>query len=134
MLQRRWSERKPFAYDKDTRYVCMDIRAEQRTEHHGGDDEESVVQDGWSYYQVQIDSLIDYGHIKSQLIEAGYAQKDEFGLLMNAVENIIASMSTASSFAELRNVADAEDVQKFVEFCEYRTMCAEAARTVMGYY
>ncbi len=55
--------------------------------------------DGYSYIPVEIDRQIDYGHIKSQLIEAGFAQKDEFGLLMNA-------MNGDTVFGSMRYVDD----------------------------
>ena len=84
-LQRRWQETKPQIYDKETRIVCLDIEKENQTITDG---EETVVKEGFSFIPVEIDSQIDYGHIKSQLIGAGLAQKDEFGLLLNAVGDI----------------------------------------------
>ena len=78
--------------------------------------------EGWSYLPVEIDRQIDYGHVKSQLIEAGFAQKDEFGLLMNAVEALIEGDMTH------------EDIVAFREFCAYRKMCAEAAKMVVEAY
>lgn len=115
-LQRRWAEDKPSVYNRDTRTVCMDIVSEKRV------NEEGVGMEGWSFLQVEIDRQIDYGHIKSQLIEAGFAQKDEFGLLMNAVEALIEGDMTH------------EDIVAFREFCAYRKMCAEAAKAVMQEY
>lgn len=103
-------------YNRDTRTVCMDIVAEKRV------NEEGVEVEGWSFLQVEIDRQVDYGHIKSQLIEAGFAQKDEFGLLMNAVEALIEGDMTH------------EDIVAFREFCAYRKMCAEAAKAVMQEY
>ena len=127
-LQRRWQEQKPAIYDKPTRTVCLDIVAETRT------DEEGNEQQGWSYIPVQIDRHIDYGHIKSQLIESGFAQKDEFGLLMNAVENIIDAIASASSFEDFKKNADTADIRAFADFCEFRKMCADAAKEVLAAY
>ena len=127
-LQRRWQEEKPAIYDKPTRTVCLDIIAENRT------DEEGNKQQGWSYIPVQIDRHIDYGHIKSQLIESGFAQKDEFGLVMNAVENIIYAITHASSFEDFRRNADIEEIRAFTAFCEFRKMCADAAKEVLAAY
>ena len=127
-LQRRWQEDKPAIYDKPTRTVCLDIVAETRT------DEEGNKQQGWSFIPVQIDRHIDYGHIKSQLIESGFAQKDEFGLLMNAVEGIIDAIATSSSFEDFKKNADTEDIRAFVAFCEFRRMCADAAKEVLAAY
>ena len=93
------------------------------------------MKEGFSYIPVEIDSQIDYGHIKSQLIEAGFAQKDEFGLLMNAVDSIIKSAKSADTWKAFKEGLDGDnDAQTFVEFCEFRKMCAEAAKEVMKFY
>ena len=130
-LQRRWQENEPQVYDKETRIVCLDIRKENQTITEG---EESVVKDGFSFIPVEIDSLIDYGHIKSQLIEAGFAQKDEFGLLMNAVDKILIAIMGNSSISTIKEALNTEDVNAFVEFCEFRKMCADAAKEVLKAY
>ena len=130
-LQRRWQENKPQVYDKETRIVCLDIRKENQTITEG---EETVVKDGFSFIPVEIDSQIDYGHIKSQLIEAGFAQKDEFGLLMNAVDKILIAIMGNSSISTIKEALNTEDVNAFVEFCEFRKMCADAAKEVMKFY
>ena len=130
-LQRRWQETKPEVYNKDTRIVCLDIVKENQTITEG---EETVVKDGFSFIPVEIDSQIDYGHIKSQLIEAGFAQKDEFGLLMNAVNGILTAVSSSDSWKDFKQNIDTEDVNAFVEFCEFRKMCADAAKEVLKAY
>ena len=127
-LQRRWQENKPAVYDKETRIVCLDIKAEAQTNEDGHE----VA--GYSFIPVEIDRQIDYGHIKSQLIEAGFAQKDEFGLLMNAVNGILTAVSSSDSWKDFKQNLDTEDVNAFVEFCEFRKMCAEAAKEVMKAY
>ena len=130
-LQRRWQENKPQVYNKETRIVCLDIRKENQTITEG---EESVVKEGFSFIPVEIDSQIDYGHIKSKLIEAGFAQKDEFGLLMNAVDKILIAIIGNSSISTIKEALNTEDVNAFVEFCEFRKMCADAAKEVMKAY
>ena len=130
-LQRRWQETKPQIYDKETRIVCLDIRKENQTVTDG---EGTEVKEGYSYIPVEIDSQIDYGHIKSQLIEAGFAQKDEFGLLMNAVDKILIAIMGNSSISTIKESLNTEDVNDFVEFCELRKMCADAAKEVMKAY
>ena len=127
-LQRRWQENKPAVYDKETRIVCLDIKAEAHTNEDGNE----VA--GYSFIPVEIDRQIDYGHIKSQLIEAGFAQKDEFGLLMNAVNGILTAVSSSDSWKDFKQNLDTEDVNAFVEFCEFRKMCAYAAKEVMNQY
>ena len=131
-LQRRWQETKPQVYDKETRIVCLDIRKENQTITEG---EETVVKEGFSFIPVEIDSQIDYGHIKSQLIESGLAQKDEFGLRMNAVDSIIKSAKSADTWKAFKEgLAGENDAQTFIEFCEFRSMCADAAKEVMEFY
>ena len=130
-LQRRWQENKPQVYDKETRIVCLDIRKENQTVTDG---EGTEVKEGYSYIPVEIDSQIDYGHIKSQLIEAGFAQKDEFGLLMNAVDKILIAIMGNSSISTIKEALNTDDVNAFVEFCEFRKMCADAAKEVLKAY
>lgn len=127
-LQRRWQENKPAVYDKETRIVCLDIKEEKQMDESGTD------VDGFSFIPVEIDRQIDYGHIKSQLIESGFAQKDEFGLLMNAVNGILTAVRSSDSWKDFKQKLDTEDVNAFVEFCEFRKMCAEAAKEVMKAY
>ena len=130
-LQRRWQENEPQVYNKETRIVCLDIKKESQTITEG---EETEVKEGYSYIPVEIDSQIDYGHIKSQLIEAGFAQKDEFGLLMNAVDDILKAIADNSTISSIKEALNTEDVNAFVEFCEFRKMCADAAKEVMKFY
>lgn len=130
-LQRRWQENEPQVYNKETRIVCLDIVEENQTITEG---EETVVKEGFSFIPVEIDSQIDYGHIKSQLIEAGFAQKDEFGLLMNAVGDILKAITNNSTISSIKEALNTDDVNAFVEFCEFRKMCADAAKEVMKFY
>ena len=127
-LQRRWAEDMPQVYNKETRIVCLDIRAEKQKDMDGNE------VDGYSYLPGESDRQIDYGHIKSQLIESGFAQKDEFGLLMNAVDGIIKAAGEADTWKAFKTAIDTADIKAFTEFCEFRAMCAEAAKVVMSNY
>lgn len=115
-------------YDKATRVVSLDIREEKRK------DEDGNELDGFSFIRVEIDRQMDYGHVKSQLIEAGFAQKDEFGLLMNAVEGILEAVDGAGGWTEFKEALDTEDIKAFGEFCAFRKECAAAAKQVMEHY
>ena len=130
-LQRRWQKDMPKVYDKDTRIVCLDIKKETQVTTEC-DDVYDV--EGYSFIPVEIDRQIDYGHIKSQLIEAGYAQKDEFGLLMNSVDILIKAITENDTIKGIKASLDTEDIKKFGEFCEFRKMCADAAKEVMKAY
>ena len=135
-LQRRWSATEPKVYDKETRMVCLDIRPEKGSV--GGnvsEDGEQELVDGYSYIEIGIDNNFDYGHIKSQLIEAGFAQKDEFGLLMNTVGSLIDLLEVlAEDNSTIRDMLATEDILAFVDFREYRNMCADVAKQVIKAY
>ena len=135
-LQRRWSANKPMVYNKETRMVCLDIRPEKGSV--GGnvsEDGEQELVDGYSYIEIGIDNNFDYGHVKSQLIEAGFAQKDEFGLLMNTVGSLIDILEVlAEDNSTIRDMLATEDILAFVDFREYRNMCADAAKQVIKAY
>ena len=128
LLQRQWSKEKPETFNKETLMVCFDIKRETRADEEG----ESV--EGFSYVQVQIDNHIDYAHIKSQLIESGFAQKDEFGLLMNSVNDILVAAKEAQDFAAFKNALNTTDLNEFRDFCDFRKICADAAREVVDSY
>lgn len=127
-LQRRFSTNRPEVFDKETRIVCLDIQEAVENDENGQE------QQGFSFIPVEIDHQMDYGHIKSQLIEAGFAQKDEFGLLMNAVNNLVTAIGASDSWSEFKTAASTEDIQAFKDFCEFREMCANAAKKVMESY
>lgn len=54
-LQRRFSETEPAVYDKNTRIVCLDIKADTQTDEDGNE----IY--GYSFIPVEIDRHIDYG-------------------------------------------------------------------------
>ena len=126
--QRIWSEERPDDYDKDGRIVSFGILPERGIGHSG----EPV--DGFSFYKVELDAVIDYAHIKSQLIESAFAQKDEFGFLMNAVNDLVKAIKTSDSFAAMKDKVGTKDLMAFDEFCEFRDLCAATAKNVMSYY
>lgn len=127
-LQRRWSMQKPPVYDKETRIVCLDIVSEQQT------DEDGTAKDGYSFIPVEIDKQIDYGHIKSQLIERGFAPKDEFGLVMNAMGDVLKAAKASTTWADFLKAVKTDDVLAFEDFIDFRQMCADAAKEVMKNY
>ena len=134
-LQRRWSATEPKVYDKETRTVCLDIKPERGGMGSMSEDGEQKFSDGYSYIAVNIDKYIDYGHIKSQLIEAGFAQKDEFGLLMNTVCKLVDMLEVLAEDNEtIRLMLADDDILSFVDFNEWRKMCADAAKEVINSY
>lgn len=134
-LQRRWSATEPKVYDKETRTVCLDIKPEKGGMGSMSEDGEQKFSDGYSYIAVNIDKHIDHGHIKSQLIEAGFAQKDEFGLLMNTVGKLVDMLEVLAEDNEtIRLMLADDDILSFVDFNEWRKMCADAAKEVINSY
>ena len=54
---------------------------------------------------------------------------------MNAVDSIIKSAKSADTWKAFKDgLASENDAQTFIEFCEFRSMCAEAAKEVMKFY
>ena len=128
-LQRKFYTTEPAVYDKETRIVSLDIKPDTRTNPDGEGEEH-----GFSCVQVQIDNLIDYGHIKSQLIEAAFAPKEEFAMVINATDAIISAAVEADSWKSFKTALDNESIVAFGEFNEYRAACAAAAKTVLTFY
>ena len=53
---------------------------------------------------------------------------------MNAVDKILIAIIGNSSISTIKEALNTEDVNAFVEFCEFRKMCADAAKEVMKAY
>ncbi|MBR1428593.1 MAG: hypothetical protein IJ582_06110 [Prevotella sp.] len=117
-------DRMPLAYEKETRTVNFGF--EQVQVMNAEADTEMTVYEG---YAVQIDGILDYGHIKSQLVEAACAQKDEFGYLNNAVAALIKERG-----GETLTEDEEADISEFLAFTEYRNLCAQAAKAVLAVY
>lgn len=115
--QRRYGAEAPALYEKATRKVCMDVQPCQYTDHEGG------TVDGYSWIEMYLgEGSMDYGAVKSKLIEYAYPQKDEFGMLMNAVAVLIAQLPEEAS--------EHEDIAKFNRMNHWRDICAETAKAV----
>lgn len=119
--QRRYGTERPQAFDRATRKVCMDIEACEYTEQNSESGEQETVS-GYSWVEVYLgQGGMDYPTVKSKLIEAAYAPKDEFGHLMNAVAALIETLAPDS---------DDEDIKKFRELDAWRAKCASTARAI----
>lgn len=121
-LRRVWKDSKPVVFNKVTRIVSIDYQEDTRVDEGGNEVK------GWSGFDVQIDEVIDYAHIKSQLIESAYPPKDEFGKLANAVCDII------SVIKGKKKIGDSEDIEEFAVFAEFRDLCAVVAKEVINMY
>lgn len=126
--RRQFSENEPKVYDKELRVVHIDIQADTQVRNESSEEEATMIQ-GYSFFEVQIDGSIDYGHIKSQLIESAYPQKDEHAFVINALNVLIKERS-----GDALTKDDEEAIEEYELFNEWRSMCADAARVVVQAY
>lgn len=119
----------PAVYDRTTRMAYIDIQPDTQLPmaNTEGENEESVK--GFSGFAVQTDGVIDYGHLKSLLIEAAYPQKDEHAIAINTIAALLHKV-------EGKELTEAEkaDLATFDELEEYRALCAECARNVVNMF
>ena len=96
---------------------------------HNGEGEDTEPVEGYSGFAVQTDGVIDYGHLKSLLIEAAYPQKDEHAIAINTLAALLHKV-------EGKELTEAEkaDLDTFAQLEEYRTLCADCARNVVNMF
>ncbi len=111
----------PPAYDPVERIVHFGYAPETR---ENDDEEEETVYVG---YAVPVRAL-DYGHIKSEIIEHVYPPKEEFALLNNAVAALLKER------AMIVEDSIQEDIDEFLAFEEWREMAGNAAEQVMDMF
>lgn len=128
-LRRTFMTQCPEPYDRTTRLVYMDFQpdTQQPMANAEGDSEEPVK--GFSGFVVQTDGVIDYGHLKSLLIEAAYPQKDEHAIAINTLSVLLHKVEGA----ELTE-AEKIDLGTFAEFDEFRALCAKCAHDVIAMF
>lgn len=122
-------DRMPIAYDKKNRIVNFGF-VEKQVE----DSETETAKTVYEGYSVQIDGILDYGHIKSQLVEAAYGQKDEFAFVINAADSLLQAIRESDTWRAFKDSLSTDDVVAFDEFNEYRALCSVAAHAVMDSY
>lgn len=128
-LRRTFFTTLPAAYDRTTRMAYIDVQPDTQLPmaNTEGENEEPVK--GFSGFAVQTDGVIDYGHLKSLLIEAAYPQKDEHAIAINTIAALLHKV-------EGKELTEAEkaDLATFDELEEYRALCAECARNVVNMF
>ena len=96
-IRRTFMEQKPEMYDRKTRIAYMDFTADtqektdnasQDTDKAKGKEEKTTIE-GFSGFVIQTDGIMDYAHIKSQLVEAAYPQKEEHALAFNTINALL---------------------------------------------
>lgn len=128
-LRRTFMTQRPNAYDRTTRMAYMDFQpdTQQPMANTDGDDSEPV--EGFSGFAVQTDGIIDYGHLKSMLIEAAYPQKNEHAIAINTIAALLHKVE-----GKTLTTAEQADLDTFAEFEEYRALCSQCAREVVNMF
>ena len=134
-IRRVFMTEKPMVYDRETRIAYMDFRTDTQTRTSADNSESakgkngSNVVEGFSGFVVQTDGIIDYGHLKSLLIEAGYPQKEEHAISINTISALMAKINGKELSDDAKN-----DIATFEEFDEYRGLCANCARAIVNIF
>lgn len=135
-IRRVFMTEKPMVYDRETRIAYMDFQTDTQTKtdtdnvsNTTKDKKESNTIEGFSGFVVQTDGIIDYGHLKSLLIEAGYPQKEEHAISINTLSALMAKINGKELSDDAKN-----DIATFEEFDEYRGLCANCARAIVDIF
>lgn len=134
-IRRVFMTEKPMVYDRETRIAYMDFVPDTQSKTSADNSESaqgkngSNVVEGFSGFVVQTDGIIDYGHLKSLLIEAGYPQKEEHAISINTISALISKINGKELSDDAKN-----DIAIFEEFDEYRSLCANCARAIMDIF
>ena len=131
-IRRVFMTEKPMVYDRETRIAYMDFVPDTQVKTSADSSESakgkngSNVVEGFSGFVVQTDGIIDYGHLKSLLIEAGYPQKEEHAISINTISALISKINGKELSDDAKN-----DIAIFEELDEYRSLCANCARAIV---
>ena len=133
-IRRVFMEQKPEVYDRKTRIAYMDFTADtqEKTDNTSEDTakakgkEEKTTIEGFSGFVIQTDGIMDYAHIKSQLVEAAYPQKEEHALAFNTIDALLKKVD-----GEELTEAERQDLANYKDFSEYRALCANCAHAII---
>lgn len=133
-IRRTFMEQKPEVYDRKTRIAYMDFTADtqektdnasQDTDKAKGKEEKTTIE-GFSGFGIQTDGIMDYAHIKSQLVEAAYPQKEEHALAFNTIDALLKKVDGVELTEE-----ESQDLANYKDFSEYRALCANCAHAII---
>ena len=133
-IRRTFMEQKPEVYDRKTRIAYMDFTADtqektdnasQDTDKAKGKEEKTSIE-GFSGFVIQTDGIMDYAHIKSQLVEAAYPQKEEHALAFNTINALLKKVDGVELTEE-----ESQDLANYKDFSEYRALCANCAHAII---
>ena len=134
-IRRTFMEQKPEVYNRKTRIAYMDFTADtqektdnasQDTDKAKGKEEKTTI-DGFSGFVIQTDGIMDYAHIKSQLVEAAFPQKEEHAMAFNTIDALMKKIDGEELTAE-----EQADIASYKEFAEYRNICANCAKEILN--
>lgn len=128
-LKRTFFTTLPAVYDRTTRMAYIDLQPDTQLPMANTEGESEDPIKGYSGFAVQTDGVIDYGHLKSLLIEAAYPQKDEHAIAINTIAALLHKV-------EGKELTEAEkaDLDTFAQLEEFRTLCASCARNVVNMF
>lgn len=137
-IRRVFMTEQPAIYDKQTRIVYMNFQKDSQVQtttnsetsstsskSSKAKDEQTTIE-GFSGFVIQTDGIMDYAHIKSQLVEAAFPQKEEHALAFNTIDALMKKVDGEELTAE-----EQADIASYKEFAEYRNICANCAKTVI---
>lgn len=137
-IRRVFMTEQPAIYDKQTRIAYMDFQKDSQVQtttnsetsstsskSSKAKDEQTTIE-GFSGFVIQTDGIMDYAHIKSQLVEAAFPQKEEHALAFNTIDALMKKVDGEELTAE-----EQADIASYKEFAEYRNICANCAKEVI---
>lgn len=137
-IRRVFMTEQPAIYDKQTRIAYMDFQKDKQVQtttnsetsstsskSSKAKDEQTTIE-GFSGFVIQTDGIMDYAHIKSQLVEAAFPQKEEHALAFNTIDALMKKVDGEELTAE-----EQADIASYKEFAEYRNICANCAKRVI---
>lgn len=140
-IRRVFMTEQPAIYDKQTRIAYMDFQKDSQVQtttnsetssstssktSSKAKDEQTTIE-GFSGFAIQTDGIMDYAHIKSQLVEAAFPQKEEHALAFNTIDALMKKVDGEELTAE-----EQADIASYKEFAEYRSLCANCAKSIIS--
>ena len=139
-IRRVFMTEQPAIYDKQTRIAYMDFQKDSQvhtttnsetststsSKSSKAKDEQTTIE-GFSGFVIQTDGIMDYAHIKSQLVEAAFPQKEEHALSFNTIDALMKKIDGEELTAD-----EQADIASYKEFAEYRNICANCAKEILN--
>lgn len=138
-IRRVFMTEQPAIYDKQTRIAYMNFKKDSQVQTTTNSEtsstssktsktkDEQTAIEGFSGFVIQTDGIMDYAHIKSQLVEAAFPQKEEHALAFNTIDALMKKVDGEELTAE-----EQADIASYKEFAEYRSLCANCAKSIIS--